>query len=92
MKKNDIIRAWKDEEFRSALSADELAALPENPAGAVELDDADLDTAGGNDLTPYGSIFNCSYEFYGCGTGCIYPCGTWGGGGDIFGPVCPWIV
>lgn len=92
MKKNDIIRAWKDEEFRRTLSADELAALPENPAGAVELEDADLDAAGGTEIAPvfdpFGSIANCSYDFYACGTGCIYPCGTWGGGGRY----CPWGI
>lgn len=84
MSQHDVIRAWKDEEYRRGLSADQLAALPENPAGAVELDDDDLDSAGGNELPifdPFGSLFNCSYDFYGCGTGCIFPCGgTWGGG------------
>ena len=37
-----IIRAWEDPEYRNSLSADELAALPENPAGAIELTDAEL--------------------------------------------------
>src|SRR5690349_9502361 len=38
----DIIRAWKDAEYRRSLTADELAELPENPAGMVELTDEDL--------------------------------------------------
>ena len=38
----DIIRAWKDAEYRRSLTAEELAALPENPAGMVELTDEDL--------------------------------------------------
>ena len=41
----DIIRAWKDEEYR--LSLDEM---PAHPAGLVELTDADLEqVAGGGD-------------------------------------------
>ncbi len=32
-----IIRAWKDDDYRMSLSADELRALPENPAGVVEV-------------------------------------------------------
>jgi mersacidin/lichenicidin family type 2 lantibiotic len=35
----DIIRAWKDEEYRRSLSAAERAALPEHPAGLIELED-----------------------------------------------------
>lgn len=42
----DIIRAWKDEEYRLGLSGPERAALPENPAGLLDLTDADLDVAG----------------------------------------------
>ncbi|NKQ57766.1 mersacidin/lichenicidin family type 2 lantibiotic [Amycolatopsis sp. K13G38] len=36
------IRAWEDPEYRSSLSADDLAALPQHPAGAIELTDAEL--------------------------------------------------
>lgn len=32
--KVDVIRAWKDRAYRASLSAEELASLPENPAGA----------------------------------------------------------
>ncbi len=42
MKKPDIIRAWKDEEYRNSLSPEERMLLPENPAGAVLLNDEDL--------------------------------------------------
>ena len=42
-----IIRAWKDESFRRGLSADERALLPANPAGLIELDDAQLEVAAG---------------------------------------------
>ena len=37
-----IIKAWKDPEYRSSLTAEERAVLPANPAGLLELDDADL--------------------------------------------------
>ena len=43
MSKADVIRAWKDPEYRASLGVSELAALPENPAGAIELTDDDLD-------------------------------------------------
>lgn len=41
MSRIDIIRAWKDEAYRQSLSAAERAALPANPAGAVELTEAE---------------------------------------------------
>jgi mersacidin/lichenicidin family type 2 lantibiotic len=40
----DIVRAWKDEAYRSSLSAEEQAMLPENPAGVLELNEAELQT------------------------------------------------
>jgi mersacidin/lichenicidin family type 2 lantibiotic len=45
--KFDIIRAWKDEAYRSSLSTEEQSMLPENPAGAFELSDAELETIHG---------------------------------------------
>jgi mersacidin/lichenicidin family type 2 lantibiotic len=36
------VRAWEDPDYRSSLSAAELADLPENPAGIIELTDAEL--------------------------------------------------
>jgi mersacidin/lichenicidin family type 2 lantibiotic len=42
-----IIRAWKEPEYRLDLSAEESAQLPENPAGAIELTDDELDMAVG---------------------------------------------
>ncbi len=40
--KLDIVRAWKDESYRASLSEDQLALLPANPIGEVELSDSDL--------------------------------------------------
>ena len=42
MNRLDIVRAWKDEEYRMSLTEAERAALPPNPAGVVELNDSDL--------------------------------------------------
>ena len=48
MKNADTVRAWKDEDYRLGLSAEELADVPNSPAGAIELADLDLeDVAGG---------------------------------------------
>ncbi len=40
--KFDIARAWKDETYRQQLSSEEQALLPANPAGSLELSDAEL--------------------------------------------------
>ena len=47
MKTIDIIRAWKDEDYRNSLSAAQRAALPKNPAGMVELSDSDMGKVAG---------------------------------------------
>lgn len=47
MSHENIIRAWKDENFRNSLSDKERALLPEHPAGLVELADSQLENAAG---------------------------------------------
>ncbi len=47
MSKVDVIRAWKDPEYRATLSAEELSRLPLHPAGLVELTDEQLSRASG---------------------------------------------
>lgn len=47
MSKFDIVRAWKDTEYRQSLSAEEQALLPAHPAGSIELADEELDQAVG---------------------------------------------
>ena len=39
----DIVRAWKDDEYRQSLSDEERGSLPTNPVGEIELTDADLE-------------------------------------------------
>lgn len=38
MSKANVIRAWKDTEYRNSLTAAELNNLPANPAGYVLID------------------------------------------------------
>jgi mersacidin/lichenicidin family type 2 lantibiotic len=43
----DVVRAWKDAEYRARLCADERAALPAHPAGPIDLTDGELDEVAG---------------------------------------------
>ncbi len=43
----DIVRAWKDPEYRKSLTPEELASLPPNPAGDTEIPEEDLTTVSG---------------------------------------------
>jgi mersacidin/lichenicidin family type 2 lantibiotic len=49
MKRETIVRAWKDPEFRASLTSEERASLPECPAGPAftELNESDLEDAVG---------------------------------------------
>ncbi|GKQ36403.1 mersacidin/lichenicidin family type 2 lantibiotic [Streptomyces sp. A012304] len=59
MNNDDIVRAWKDEDFRDHLSDAELSFLPEHPAGSVELPDAVLSKAVGGATEQYGTMGCC---------------------------------
>jgi mersacidin/lichenicidin family type 2 lantibiotic len=51
MTQQQIIRAWKDPEYRASLGAAELRALPAHPAGLVEMNDGELmEVSGGTTL------------------------------------------
>jgi len=69
----NTIRAWKDADYRASLSEAELAALPEHPAGLVELPEAELAEVGGAGLSYFtgtcGRVcqiltpqYNCNYK------------------------------
>lgn len=61
MKNKDIIRAWKDAEYRASLSSDEMALLPQNPAGLVELTDEVLEgVVGGADEMASCMCWSCN--------------------------------
>ena len=68
MSTTNIIRAWKDPEYRESLSEAELAALPQNPAGLIDLTDTELEGVAGG-AKPTGKWFS---------TGC--PCSRQQGG------------
>ena len=68
MSTRNIIRAWKDAAWRNTLSAAERAALPQNPAGSVEISDEDLGkVAGGRPaLSEWCPTFTGCTCFQGC--------------------------
>jgi mersacidin/lichenicidin family type 2 lantibiotic len=58
MTRKQIIRAWKDEEYRKSLTDDQRARLPENPAGTMsELTEAELGMVEGGAM-PIGKFTN----------------------------------
>jgi mersacidin/lichenicidin family type 2 lantibiotic len=63
MSLKNVIRAWKDEEFRRSLSEAERAALPEHPAGTTDLSDAETANASGGMWEKTGPLFACTFIF-----------------------------
>jgi mersacidin/lichenicidin family type 2 lantibiotic len=61
MSQQDVIKAWKDEEYRFSLGATELANLPLHPSGILELTDEALD-----DLIANGGVLNDSCGWSSC--------------------------
>ncbi len=57
----DVIRAWRDEEYRLSLCDKQRTALPANPAGAVDLTDFELGSVAGA-WTP-ASVEICHTDF-----------------------------
>ncbi len=66
MSKIDIIRAWKDDSYRMSLSEAERAQLPANPAGPVELSDAELTGAGAAAMLTSASFCTCPTKSWMC--------------------------
>ncbi|MCG8458158.1 MAG: mersacidin/lichenicidin family type 2 lantibiotic [Holophagales bacterium] len=61
MKKQDVIRAWRDGEFYANLEADEKAALPESPAALPKVEDSVLSSVtGGCSYSPCPTSAICS--------------------------------
>jgi mersacidin/lichenicidin family type 2 lantibiotic len=65
MSNNDVVRAWKDPTYRKNLSPAVLAALPANPAGAIELDDEALGHVSGGKPDPTRHEVTCT-AFHWC--------------------------
>ena len=73
MKKNEIIQAWRNEEYFASLSEEERAALPAHPAGMIDMDDDILGSISGGCCTTVGSWdpgINCCTNGH-CG---LHPC------------------
>lgn len=47
MSHENIIRTWKDEEYRMRLREEDRPQIPENPVGLIELTDSELELVGG---------------------------------------------
>lgn len=60
MTPSDIMRAWKDPNYRAGLSATQRAPLPAHPAGASELPEPTLHAAWSQqaDATPVAGATN----------------------------------
>ena len=71
--KFDIVRAWKDDAYRQNLSAEQLTQLPANPAGELELSDADLAFIYGGDDSQ-SSSFNRVKISSVCSIACSVDC------------------
>jgi len=57
----DIVRAWKDEDYRASLSDAEKAMLPENPAGLVDLADDDMSSMTGGAVAEHEHTHTCAH-------------------------------
>jgi mersacidin/lichenicidin family type 2 lantibiotic len=71
MKKEHVIRAWRDPEYRASLSAAERDRLPAHPAALIELDEARLGMAGGSPAgdpqpIPISYSYSTAIGSYGC--------------------------
>jgi len=61
MSTQDIIRAWKDEDFRIGMSTEQSSLIPESPIGYVELSDDELaHAAGAESYTHYHWTCPCT--------------------------------
>ena len=91
MCKLDVVRAWKDEDYRMSLSEAERRMLPINPAGLIEISDRELGVVSGGEQVPRMMSFQviCSYiggcnsDFYQVCSGDWAPCTA-----SVY--FCPW--
>jgi mersacidin/lichenicidin family type 2 lantibiotic len=66
MKKIDVVRAWRDEEYRNSLTEEERASLPESPAGLAVVQDSVLASLTGGCGTPTTFVSSCVHYPYNC--------------------------
>jgi mersacidin/lichenicidin family type 2 lantibiotic len=56
----NAICAWKDPIYRASLKAEELALVPRNPAGLVDVTDEELKQASGIAAIAVTTYFTCT--------------------------------
>ena len=88
MCKFDVVRAWKDEDYRMSLSEAERRMLPTNPAGLIEISDGELGAVAGGEagisfIGVCSCFGGCQSEFF-C-SGDWMPCTI----GPFFCPIFP---
>jgi len=72
MTRSQIVKAWKNPAYRNSLSADERSSLPENPAGLVELSDAELQNiSGAFPLPETVNPMRCTLATRNCDSVCV---------------------
>jgi mersacidin/lichenicidin family type 2 lantibiotic len=80
MSPQQIVRAWKDADYRAELTSDATASVPASPVGDIDLADSQLDLAGGEDIrTEYMETLGCCQGFTQAGK-----CDFTSGGGALF--------
>lgn len=73
MDNKQIIRAWKDHEYRQSLGESERRLLPEHPSGLVDLSDESLGKVGGYTVGPVCtaiSVVTAVTAFFSCAPVC----------------------
>ena len=83
MSELNVIRAWKDEEYRASLSAAERADSPPNPAGAIDVSSSMQNEVVGAAGSWFGA---CSVDWMPCS---VMICTTFLWQCETGGIVCP---
>ena len=64
MSPQQIVRAWKDTDYRAELTSDAAASVPASPVGDIDLADSQLDLSGGAEMrTEYMESIGCCQGF-----------------------------
>lgn len=71
MNKDEIIRAWRDADYFFSLSDDQLASLPANPVGMIELSEDALTTVAGGASCRVSCCSDCCNS---CASGTLCCC------------------
>ena len=63
MSPNQIVRAWKDADYRADLAAGAGAPVPSSPVGDIDLADSLLELSGGESRTEWLESLGCCQGF-----------------------------